>query len=442
MSRLIISTGDVSDVDGFYALAEYAKTGADCLFIMNYPSYVDDPPIPNKNNKGDPGLLSPGLGYSYPASSLVPKGAEKPAFVDGNDAHQKLTNYGYTMAKGVWEEVGTKGALFFQIGGVNSINPFSSKAIKIEPVVYEKALTGGVTDISQLGCKGRCTEGTVFTTDGQVTRDFSLNKYDEIYMDFCGSVAFLTDDWLKQLEAVAGKIKGVFIMGGVRADVVPETLSAMPGILNRFSCATMNQLYHAENSAKFFNFLEQHNPREDLRGNTMNHGPTFPVYIVTNNAVPAFKDVPDLEAFLDANDLKGPFLRSLEVAYYQSPYAPPKKQAFDFYTAKALTTALSGSIPKFERKNIYYDDDYGVTLVAPQTLANSNSVLATFDKKLDDKITFAKGIPPLAGAIPGLEKEKEVIKGLTLKTYHGAFNVKFVREPVAVTWNTSLNTQV
>lgn len=58
MSRLIISTGDVSDVDGFYALAEYAKTGADCLFIMNYPAYVDDPPIPNKNNKGDPGLLS------------------------------------------------------------------------------------------------------------------------------------------------------------------------------------------------------------------------------------------------------------------------------------------------------------------------------------------------------------------------------------------------
>ncbi len=33
-------SGIVSDVDGFLALAEYAKTGSDVLFIMNYPAYV------------------------------------------------------------------------------------------------------------------------------------------------------------------------------------------------------------------------------------------------------------------------------------------------------------------------------------------------------------------------------------------------------------------
>ncbi len=38
--NLIISSGDISDVDGFYALACYAKTGSDVLFVMNYPAYV------------------------------------------------------------------------------------------------------------------------------------------------------------------------------------------------------------------------------------------------------------------------------------------------------------------------------------------------------------------------------------------------------------------
>jgi len=37
---LIITTGDISDADGFICLADYAKnTNADILFIMNYPAY-------------------------------------------------------------------------------------------------------------------------------------------------------------------------------------------------------------------------------------------------------------------------------------------------------------------------------------------------------------------------------------------------------------------
>lgn len=40
MSSLIITTGDISDADGFICLADYAKhTDADILFIMNYPAY-------------------------------------------------------------------------------------------------------------------------------------------------------------------------------------------------------------------------------------------------------------------------------------------------------------------------------------------------------------------------------------------------------------------
>jgi hypothetical protein len=32
---LIITSGDISDIDGFLALAEYAKTGADALFVID-----------------------------------------------------------------------------------------------------------------------------------------------------------------------------------------------------------------------------------------------------------------------------------------------------------------------------------------------------------------------------------------------------------------------
>lgn len=40
MNNLIITTGDISDADGFICLADYAKnTDADILFIMNYPAY-------------------------------------------------------------------------------------------------------------------------------------------------------------------------------------------------------------------------------------------------------------------------------------------------------------------------------------------------------------------------------------------------------------------
>ena len=39
---LIITTGDLSDVDGFLALAEYFKTGKDVMYILNYPAYLGE----------------------------------------------------------------------------------------------------------------------------------------------------------------------------------------------------------------------------------------------------------------------------------------------------------------------------------------------------------------------------------------------------------------
>ena len=41
--KIIITTGDISDFDGFLALSLYKNSGADIVaFIMNYPAYFDN----------------------------------------------------------------------------------------------------------------------------------------------------------------------------------------------------------------------------------------------------------------------------------------------------------------------------------------------------------------------------------------------------------------
>ena len=61
--------------------------------------------------------------------------------------------------------------------------------------------------------------------------------YSEIYLDFNGSMAFLNGYWTELLGEVAGagKIRGVFVMGGVRSDTKPMTMPSIPNVLNRFS---------------------------------------------------------------------------------------------------------------------------------------------------------------------------------------------------------------
>jgi len=63
--KLIINSGDISDADGFYAIAKYAKdTDADVLFIMNYPGYMRMEHI-------DPGVQEQGLGYRYDTGTYL-----------------------------------------------------------------------------------------------------------------------------------------------------------------------------------------------------------------------------------------------------------------------------------------------------------------------------------------------------------------------------------
>ena len=66
--KLIISTGDVSDIDGLLALAEYARTGSDVLFITNYPAYVG---VEENDVDASYAESNPGLGYRYSAKEVL-----------------------------------------------------------------------------------------------------------------------------------------------------------------------------------------------------------------------------------------------------------------------------------------------------------------------------------------------------------------------------------
>jgi hypothetical protein len=347
IQKLIISTGDISDIDGFFALAEYAKTGADVLFIMNYPAYVGVSP-----QDVDPKYAeaNPGLGYKYSAREVFakvssPEPEKYKQFLDScrarlSNAHEQgsvddnelmkaaLTDLAFCMATEVFYEGGPKGKLLFCIGGINSINPFSASAIKNEVLVYAESLLTVETGLPT-------QQGLIFNKErGLVALDMA--GYSEIYMDFNGSLSFWDDSWVDRLSSsvVAPRIKGVFIMGGVLTDAQPVTMPPIPNILNRFSSATMNQLYHPQKAADFFSFLDQFK---------------IPCFIVTNNVIGDLSTFADaekkqktnegIESFLASNELGGKFLKTVALAHYNSRYNPPRKP-FDFYTALALRSCL------------------------------------------------------------------------------------------------------
>ena len=114
-----------------------------------------------------------------------------------------LTDIAFSLAQKVWLDLQTefRGTCFFCIGGVNQINPFSAKAVKNEIVVYAEAVRSDALYIFP-------EEGAFYAMDGRRMSTLDLSHYDEIYMDFNGSMAHLTESWQKRLSdpAVASKV--------------------------------------------------------------------------------------------------------------------------------------------------------------------------------------------------------------------------------------------
>ena len=356
-------------MDGFIACAEYAKTGADLLFVMNYPAYVGvDPEDVYEDNLYEE--LYPGLGYKYSARELLMKlyrdqstSTNLNAFIRKDDKSQDdnekvksaLTDLAFYITNKIWEEATAveelSGNFYFCIGGVNSVNPFSRDVIKCELVVYSDYLPEERLLLPSIA-------GVVYDNKGdQIAID--LKNYDEIYLDFNGSMAFLgTETWLyKQLRdgMDSKRCKGVFVSGGVQASEPPKTLSSKSGHLNRLSCATLNQLYHPESAESLFELLSAY---------------VTPCFTVTNNIVAnLIVSMHDLEGFMESKRFNR-FLKHLARAYY-FPLAsrPPPGKIYDYYTAFILVAVLSNkqeSIP-VEIKRAFYSASHGALLVTTQT---------------------------------------------------------------------------
>lgn len=141
--------------------------------------------------------------------------------------------------------------IFFYEGGINSINPFSALVIKDENIVYGGVYKNFITT---------SVNSELLKTE---TRNLDnlleiLDKYASIYIDMNGSMAWYDEKMQEKfnIPEIQKKIKGVFVMGGVLNYSKVNTIGANP-FLNRFSCATMNQLYHGENTKSFFNGIQK-----------------------------------------------------------------------------------------------------------------------------------------------------------------------------------------
>ena len=379
--KLIISTGDISDVDGFFALAEYAKTGQDVLFIMNYPNYVQKETATYEE-------CVTGLGFVYDADtyrteserSIVEKvGSNSPSFINyqtllrryvpsnasatiaGNfnvEMKNALTDLAFFMAHRVWKEAGGNPVkLFFCIGGVNSVNPFAASQLKNELFVYADVIMRG--NAKKLG---NLKEGSIINNEGTSIRDGRqeikqfIDSYQELYIDFNGSMAFFDTEWASCLTRALSKnaVRGVFVAGGVYSDQEAKTMPSIEGQLNRFSCATMNQLYHPCNTYKFFDLMHTFNAN---------------VVMITNNQVDSIetkdgdiKTDDGWKAFLSSNKISSDFMISISNAYYNSIYNPPRKP-FDFYTARALVAVLNGTVLITRKRTLHYNSVYGSVIV-------------------------------------------------------------------------------
>jgi len=375
--KLIISSGDISDADGFYAISQYAKdTDADVLFIMNYPAYM--------NTDKDYGIQANGLGYRYDTETYL----KEHKLIDSSgfkDNQQKLSYQKYldnfdiynppqasksqvmkrlldstaiSILINVWGEQtnAQKGRIFFCCGGINEINGFSTAFLKNEAFVYA-TLHDSRPDMSdKMLYTFNNTSVCECGSDGSIQLSNFLKDREEIYIDFNGSMAWLNENWCRLFLKYQNKIKCAVVMGGVLADKPPETMPSINGLLNRLSCATMNQLYAPSKTSLFWYLM-----------NALKR----PIYIVSNNAVPTLADMNKVNTFLANAGIGTPTVITAASLFYNSKYTPAKKP-FDYLAAKVLTDILNGIPVQTEDVNLHFDNTYGIAL-----LHNSdNSALA------------------------------------------------------------------
>ena len=401
--KLIINSGDISDADGFYAIAKYAKdTDADVLFIMNYPGYMQMQGIEN-------GVQSQGLGYRYDTGTYLRAQERDWPLAENPRDHMKraLDMITISIISKVWDEQPNprKGRLYFCSGGINDINPFSADKLKNEVLVY-----GEMVDAAKFAEEPsldfhqnrilQCSSGEM----SMLSIDDFMEGRSEVYVDFNGSMAWLDGEWCYQLTRLArGSIKCAVVQGGVLAALPPETMPAIDCVLNRLSCATMNQLYSPSKTSLFFRLMRLLE---------------VPVYMVSNDSTKDCKTTEAVYAFLESAGIFTPTVRQCAALYYNSAYNPPKKP-FDFYSANALASLLNGASLEASPLTLHFDSKYGTVLL--DASEDWDAVVDTYAKSVRLCERYARGQK-------NYESELEILKALP-GTYRDKMQVLHVPEP-------------
>jgi hypothetical protein len=389
--QLIIVSGDISDVDGFYGLAKYAQIGADVLFVMNYPAYLSETieyNAPCTENEL-------GLGYTYGLKAVKDITRDKYSSDEKFAAYQRLLDscsqsshnpkqifktaldrMAFFMANKVWDESQStvpKGKLYYCSGDCNSINPFHVNIIKNELFVYASLLeANGYFDSDRLPTTAMSY--ILSSPNNMTTLSGLLYTYKSIYLDFSGSMAFYNSTWQRSISQCQNQIKACVVMGGVQSNAEPKTQPSIQNSLNRLSCATMNQLYHPSNTKLFFDFLKTNKVDTYVVSNNTAHD------LATKGADNSPTDN-GWKKFIRNNNIYTPFLEIIASAYYNSLYRPPRK-AFDYYSALVLATLVQNRQVSCLPKQLWYDNTLGVSFIS--ACANFQSVLEQYQWNVGD----------------------------------------------------------
>lgn len=244
----------------------------------------------------------------------------------------------------------------------NSVNPFHANVIKMEHFVYKDVIGDKIDNVDNI-ILGESVD--------------SLNNYKEIIMDMNGSMAWFSDfsphPPNDKKEEFVKKVQKCFVMGGVMDNSVVDTMSAIPGVLNRLSSATMNQLYHKENTNEFFKMMD---------GSKL----TF----VTNNEINAtfswkesnyndFK-VALKGARLIPSDDKHVVTQLFDVFYKTRQ---PDRKPFDVISGLYLIDYIT-KIDNFKyisnNTKLYYNLDYGSTILSDKDKPTLGFIMNNFKK--------------------------------------------------------------
>ena len=415
--KLIITTGDISDADGFLALAEYAlNTYADILFIMNYPAFL------RFNIRAENTETDYYKGFNYGLGKFLEKMKTndpeyyKLFFLDDVNNDINKQNFIYWLSKitayfclKIFTEIKQKatsknksGNLYFMFGGINKYNPFNYTNIKNEFMVYKDVILSDnktkinneiekilsdltindiiliyLKDITAITLSKNIYNLNSFDSSEEFKTDFS--DYSDIYIDGNGSISFLesvnnlfTSD--NQI-IIQDKLSGFYVMGGVLGDIEAYTMSIIPTLIHRPALATMNQYYSPNEFYKFIYYLfpTRNNKNKKL-------------VFVSNNSVFADDNLICSLSYLISKSR----LLELLCSYYYI-ISKGTKKPFDLMTAKILIRDLNNDIStdtELIEKNIsslIYSRQYGITLLyskSKSTLILINTNLKTLLKSL------------------------------------------------------------